>query len=163
MYDFAKPARGQLAIGRRFVNGYDPTNFQGFNLARIFGASVAAVGVGVIQYLELRLVDLQAAPSPAFFDFSVERYHLTGLGAVAQIGAVEPNALESCPALSRNQFKDRETFGLEHARVAYFRDDSSHLTRLQLADPTGIHAIFVAKGQIVKQVLDSREILLRQP
>src|SRR5215831_12123162 len=116
-----------------------------------------------IEYLELGLVNLQATASPAFLHLSIQRYHLAGLETITEIGAVEPDALESCSALPRHHFKDWKPLGTEHACVANLGDDGGHFSGLQFGYPAGVDTVFVTERQVVEQILYRRKVFLRQP
>ncbi len=50
----------------------------------------------------------------------------------------------------------------EKAEGADFGDDAGHLARAQLADATRIQPVFIAKRQVVEQVLDRANAFVQQ-
>src|SRR5262249_36009953 len=62
-----------------------------------------------------------------------------------------------------HHFKNGHLPGAEDAGVADLGDDRRHLARPQLGDPARVEPVFVAKGQVVQQVFDGGDVLLRQP
>src|SRR5262249_14597764 len=116
-----------------------------------------------VQNLELRLGDLQAAALPALLDLAVECNQLAGLEAVAQVFAVKPDALESRPALPGHHFKDGHLPGAKEPGVADLGDHRRHFARPELGDPTWVEPVFVTERQVVEQVFDGGDVLLRQP
>ena len=117
-----------------------------------------------IQKFKLRLGDLQAAAFPAFFHLAIERDELAGLEAVTQVFTVKPDAFERGASLAGDQLKDGHAVArAKHGGVADFGNDGGHLSGAQLANATRIQAVFIAERQIIEQVLNGGDVLLRQP
>ena len=117
-----------------------------------------------IQKFKLRLGDLQAAAFPSFFNLAIERNELAGLETITQVFAVEPDAFQGGASLAGNQLKNGHAVaGAKHGGVANLRNDGGHLSGAQLANAARIQPVFIAEGQIIEQVFNSGNVLLRQP
>src|SRR5712692_3881323 len=95
----------------------------------------------------------------ALFDLAVERQHLSGLEAVLKIGGVEPDTLQLCAALADRQLEDRHAARAKQSRVADFSNHRRHLSGAQFGDRTRVQPVFVAKGQVVQQIVDGCKAL----
>ncbi len=153
--DAPKPARSKASLAGRLVDGDDPSDFK-----RCGGFLLSAFSfVGrVAENFKLRLHQLQFSAA-LLLHFSVQRDKLTGLEAVPQISAVEPDALQSASALAGGHLENGHAAGAEQSRGADFRDDRGHLARAQFGNSTRVHAVFVAEGQVVKQIVDRADAL----
>ncbi len=110
--DAPKPARGQAALAGRLVDGHDPADFE-----RGCGFLLCAFGLvgGIAENFELRLDELQISAA-LLLHLAVKGYQLSGLEAVAQIGGVEPDALQAASALAGRHLKNGHAAGAEQAR-----------------------------------------------
>ncbi len=101
--------------------------------------------------------------SAAFlFHLAVESDQLARFEAVAQVSAVEPDALQAGPALAGRHLEDGHAAGSKQARCPDFGDDRGHLAYSKFGDAAGIYAVFVAKRQVMEQVVDSVDALCSQ-
>jgi len=153
--DAPKPARCKPSLPGRLVNGNDPADFK-----RSGGFLFSPLGfVGrVAQNFELRLDQLQF-PATLLFYFAVKCYKLPGLKAVTQIRGVKPDTFQSASALAGCHLKDGHAAGAEKSRSADFRDDRGHLAYAKLRNPTRVHAVLVAEGQVMEQIVDRVDAL----
>src|ERR1019366_5011392 len=161
--DYApEPTRRETAIPGSFVNGDDTTDLKRLPLG--FVAPAVAVGCSrIVQYLELGLDNFEAMASTiARFHLAVERQQHAGAKLVLQVGGVEPHALQRVTPLSDGHLEDGHAARAEQAEGAYLGDNAGHLAGAQLANAPRIEPVFVAEGQIVKQVLDRAYALLQQ-
>src|SRR4029077_15644659 len=125
---------GEFCVGGRFVNRNDAADFERLNVLCAFQIKLAFTAC-VIQKFELRLGDLQAATLPSFFDLAIKRDELAGLEAVAQVFAVEPDALEGGAPLPGHQFKDGHSVArAKYGGVADLSNHGGHFTGAQLGD-----------------------------
>ncbi len=153
--DAPKPARSEATLPSRFIDRDNPADLQrgGCLLFSCFGL----VG-GVAKNFKLGLHQLQFSTA-LLFDLAIKRDELSGLEAVSKIGAVEPDTLQPASTLPGGHLEDRHAAGAEQARGADLGDDCRHLSHAQLGNSAGVHAIFVAEGQIMKQIVDSVDAL----
>src|ERR1035437_9839167 len=89
----------------RLIDGNDAADLQrlrGF----LFRAVLPGVD-GISQDLKLRLNDLQFAAALIFFDFAVQRDHLTGRELVLQISRIEPEATQARSPLPDGELENR--------------------------------------------------------
>ena len=153
VYDPSEPARGQASLASGFVNRHDASDLQR-SRQFLLGRIAASGGCCIIQNFKLWLYQLQLAAIQISLHLAVESDYLTGLKTVTQVGCVEPNALQPGPSLSSGHFEYRHTPGAEKARSSDFGDDRRHFPSAKLGNAAGIEAIFVAKWQIMKQIVD---------
>ncbi len=176
-----KPARGELALSRGFVDGDNAADLQRL------GHAGAAFILRITQNFKLRLDNLQPATARVLFDLAVERDQLSRAEAVFQVSTVEPQTLQrgtaahgasakhgrivwNCGGDSRfrevsgsrfglacGHLKDRHAAGPKKPGGAYFGDDGGHFAGGQFGDGARVEAIFVAEGQIVEQVFDGAD------
>src|SRR6266581_4207748 len=152
----AKPARGQFALSRRFVNGHDAANFQRVGSGC---AWIAGTVIGIVQDFKLWLDYLQAAAAGIFFYLAIESDHLAELEFVFQVAAVEPETFQRSPALSSDHLENGHTAGTEQARGSDFGDHAGHFARVQLGNGARIEAVFVAERQVIEQIFDGDDAL----
>src|SRR5208282_2399378 len=112
----------------------------------------------VTEKLELRLHDLQFALA-IFFNLAVERHHLSGLEAALKIRGIEPDTLQASAALADRDLEDGHAARAKQSRVADFGDHRRHLSGAQFGDRTRVQPVFVAKRQVVQQVVNGSNIL----
>src|SRR5664279_2186650 len=156
-----EPARRKTAIAGSFVNGDDATDLERLPLG--FVASAVAVGSRIVQNLKLGLDNFEAVASTiARFHLAVQRQQHAGAKLVLQVGGVEPHALQRVTPLADGHLEDGHAARAEQSEGAHLGDDAGHLAGAQLANATGIEPVFVAEGQIVKQVLDGADALFQQ-
>ena len=142
----------EFALAGRFVDGNDASDLKrggGF----LFGLVRAAFFVDVAENFELRLHDLQISVA-ILFDLAVERDHLSRLKLVLQICGVEPQALQSAAALANRELKNRHAACAKQSGVADFGNYRRHFSCAQFGDRARVQPVFIAKGQIVQQVVD---------
>ena len=157
--DAAKPARRQASLPGRFVDRNDSANFQ---RRRSFLRSPPLFFRRVAENLELRLHQLQLATVLVFLHLAVERDHLPGLESIAQVGGIEPDALQPGPALAGSHLENGHAASAKQARGSDFGDDGRHFSRPQFGNPPRIYPVFVAERQVVQQVVDGVDALGRQ-
>ena len=126
--------------------------------AAAFCSPPSALVGGVAENFELRLHELQISAA-LLLNLAVKGYKLPGLETVAQISGVEPDALQAASALAGRHLKNGHAAGAEQARGADFGDDRGHLSRAQFGNSTRIDAVLVAKGQVMKQIVDGTDAL----
>ena len=164
MNDATKPARGELGVGRRFIDRHNAPDFKRLNVFSSSQIKLAFAAACVIQKFKLRLSDLQSAAFPSFFHLAIERNELAGFETITQVFTVEPDAFQGGSSLSGNQLKDwHAVAGAKDGGVANLRNDGGHLSGAQLANSTRVQAVFIAEGQIIEQVFNRENVLLRQP
>ena len=158
--DAAKPARGQPSVAGAFVDGHHAPDFQRLPLVLL----AAFAHGGIVQNLELRLDNLEAVALAALgnFHLAVERQQHAGAKFVAQVAAVEPQALQGVAALAHGHLKDGHAAGAKQAEGAHLGDDAGHLARAQLADAARVQPVFIAKRQVVEQVFNGGDALVQQ-
>ena len=162
MNDATKPARCELGIRRRFIDRHDAADFERFNV--LGGFQVKLAFAAAVQKLKLRLGDLKAAAFPSFFHLAIERDELAGLEAVTQVFTVKPDAFQGGASLAGDQLKDGHAVArAKDGGVADFGNDGGHLSGAQLANAARIQAVFIAERQVIEQVFNSGDVLLRQP
>ncbi len=155
--DAPEPARRQLALTGGFVNRNDASDLErgGGFFFRIVGA---AFFIDIAENFKLRLNNLKFALA-ILFHFAVESDQLPCLETVAQISAIEPEALKPVASLADRKLKYRHTTRAKKAGVADFSNDCRHLTRTEFGDRARIETVLVAEGQVVEQVVDGVETL----
>ena len=63
-----------------------------------------------------------------------------------------------------NQLKDGHAIArAEYRGVTDFRDDGGHLAGAKFTNPARVQPVFIAERQVIEQVLDGGDVLLRQP
>jgi hypothetical protein len=160
--DAPEPARGELCIRRRFIDRDNAPDFKRLDIFRGFQIKLAFSAA--VQQLKLRLGDLESAAFPSFFSLALERDELAGFEAITQIFTVEPYAFQGGASLASNQLKNRHAVArAKHGGVADFSDHGGHLAGAQLTNAARVQPIFVPEGQVIEQVFNGGNILLRQP
>jgi len=76
-----------------------------------------------------------------------------------QVAPVEPDALQSQPALAHGEFEDGHASRAQERRTADFGDHAGRLAGLQFIQAARVLAVLVAEGQVVKQVLGRLDAL----
>src|SRR5581483_8912378 len=84
------------------------------------------------------------------------------LKLIFEVSAIEPDALETGATLAGGHLKNRHATGTKQGRGAYLSDDRSHFTGTQFRDSAGIQPVFVAKRQIMKQIINCMDALACQ-
>ncbi len=154
--DAAEPAGGEAGspgggAAEGFVDGDDAVDFEhGVLLVlRAWGG----------QELELGLDHLEAACGGAGgFELAVEGDHGSEREAVLEIGAVEPHALDGGGALADGHLEEGHAGGAKEGGAADLADDGGHGAGFELGDGLGMEAVFVAEGEMVKEVFDGVEV-----
>jgi len=145
-HHFAQPAGVQTLAAQGLIDGCNATHLQHARLG---------VRAGVGQDLKLRLDDLHRPGRARRLNLAIHSDRLAGLKLVFQVTAVEPDALDRQTALPQHQLEDGLPRGADQAGPAHFSDDTRHFAGLQFVETAGILAVFVAKGQMVKQIFSS--------
>ena len=70
--------------------------------------------------------------------------------------------LQRVASLAYRHLEQRHASRAKQPRRAHFGDHAGHLSGAQLADAPRIQPVFIAKRQVVQQVLDRRDALLQQ-
>src|SRR5580698_1612495 len=156
-----EPSRGQPPLSDGFIDRHNPADLQrgsDFLLGRIPRFLIA----GFANYFELRLHDLQFAAANIGFHLSVEGDYLTGFEFIAKISSVEPDTLQPCPPLSGRHLKNGHAACAEQAGIADFSDDRRHLSRSEFGDAARVQPVFIAKREIMQQVVNGVDALARQ-
>jgi hypothetical protein len=112
-------------------------------------------------------VNYQPATVLVFFHFAIEREYLPGFEPVLHVAGVEPDALDGIPtALSKDgrfviadithrHLEDGHTFSPEQRGSTNFADEGRHFPGRQVGYFSRVSAIFVAKWEVVEEVLQS--------
>ena len=95
----------------------------------------------------------------ALLDLAVEGDHLSGLEAVLEVGAAEPDAFQGVAALARSHLHDGHAPGTQQHGSANLGDYAGHFSGRQLGDAARINPILIAKWQIIKEILDDGDSL----
>jgi hypothetical protein len=72
---------------------------------------------------------------------------------------VKPDALEGVATLADREFENRHLTRAHQHRPANFGDDAGCLAGLQFIEASGILAVFVTEGKMVKQVFRGLDTL----
>ena len=89
------------------------------------------------------------------FHLPIEGKHLPRFEAITEVGGIEPEAAQAGPALAGGHVEDGHAAGTEQARVAHFRDDSSHFAGAKFGDAARIDPVFVTERQVMQQIVYS--------
>jgi hypothetical protein len=79
---------------------------------------------------------------------------------VSQIGPAKPHALHRAEPLSHRHLKQGHAPCLQQHRPTHLADHRRHRSRSQLTHGYRVQAIFVAKGQVIQQILDGLDAAL---
>ena len=111
----------------------------------------------------MRLHDLEAmAAAIAGLHFAVQSYQHAGAEFVLEIRRVKPNTFQRVAALADGHLEQRHAAGAKESEGADLGDNAGHLAGTQFADAARVEPVFVAKRQVVEQVLDVADALLQQ-
>ena len=134
------------------------------------------VGVGdnFRQNFELGLHEFEAAVAAGAggFELAVDGDLLAQFEFFAEVGAVEPEALDGGLAETREAAGDVDAgggeaereleegagFGGEERRAAHVAEERSHFAGLHFGDGPGGEAVFVAEGEMVEEVFDGFDL-----
>ena len=112
MDDATEPTGGQPALPGGFVDGHDAADFERSRQLLFRGVSATVVG-SFSDDLELRLGELKFAAAIVLLDLAVQGDDLAGLELVPKVSGVEPDTLQSRPALPGGHLKDGHAAGTE--------------------------------------------------
>ena len=161
MNNATEPAGGQPALPGGFVNGHDAADFERSGQLLFRGVSATVVG-RLPDDLELGLGELKFAATVVFLDLAVQGDDLAGLELVSKIGGIEPDTLQSRPALSGGHLKDGHAAGTEKTGGPNLGNHGSHFAGAQFGNAPGVQPVLVAKRQVVQQVVEGLNAFGRQ-
>ena len=159
--DAPKPSGGQTALSSGLIDGHDATDFERCHQL-LFRGIGAAVFSSFSNDLELRLGELEFAAAVVLLNLAVQGDDLAGLELVPQISGVEPDTLQPRPPLPGGHLKDGHSAGTEEAGGPHFSNHGSHFSSPQFRNTPRVEPVFVAKRQVVQQVVESLNVLGRQ-
>ncbi len=161
MDDAAEPTRGQTALASGFVYGYDAADFERSREFLFRGIRATVVG-SFPDDLALGLGELKLAAAVILLDFAVQGDNLAGLEFVAKIGGVEPDTLQSRPALPGGHLKDGHAASTEETRGPNLSNHGGHFAGAQFGNAPGVQPVLVAKRQVVQQIVEGLNTFGRQ-
>ncbi len=181
--DAAGPLAGELGApgsfcSERLVDGNDAGHFEAGELGVLLGlrSGRGVAGQDFGQDLELGLQELEAAIAAGArgLELAVDGDLLAELEALAEIAAVEPDALDGGLAEAGQAARDVDAGGGEtegqleegasacgeQVRAADVAEQRGHFAGLHFCDGLGAEAVFVTEGQVVEEVFDSVDLAL---
>ena len=154
--DATAPAGGEAGspgggAAEGFVDGDDAVDLERY----IFFVGAA----GGREKLELRLDHFEAASGGAGgFELAVEGDHGAEGEAIFEVSAIEPHGLDGGGALADSHLEEGHAGGAEEGGATDLADDGGHGAGFELGDGLGMEAVFVAEGEMVKEVFDGVEV-----